>query len=119
MSKKNVITVAEVIKSDTLTPDEMKKILKDFQALRAKIAKLPKEEVKAAKAEMGGISRRVISGKLLELKDKLVPLIKEYREDLKKEFSLTCTNDKPKGNKSISLRVDIFNLAIIRSISKK
>ena len=120
MSKKsNVITVAEVIDNPELTPDEMKKILRDFQALKAQIAKLPKEEVKEARKEMGGISRRVISGKLLELKDKLVPLIKEYREVLKKEFEATITADKPKGNKSISLRVDIFNLAIIRSVSKK
>ena len=119
MSKKNVITVAEVINNESLTPDEMKSLLKEFQALRAKIAKLPKEEVKAARAEIGGISRRVISGKLLELKDKLVPLIKEYRGELKKEFEATITADKPKGNKSISLRVDVFNLAIIRTISKK
>ena len=119
MSKKNVIKVAEVINNNELTPDQLKSLLKEFQSLKAKIAKLPKEEVKEARKEMGGISRRVISGKLLELKDKLVPLIKEYREDLKKEFSTTCTKDKPQGNKSISMKVDVFNLAIIRSISKK
>ena len=119
MSKKNAITVAEVIDNPALTPDEMKSLLKEFQSLKAKIAKLPKEEVKEARKEMGGISRRVISGKLLELKDKLVPLIKEYRDVLKKEFEATVTKDKPKGNKSISLKVDVFGLAIIRTISKK
>ena len=118
MSKKNQITASEVITSDH-SPEEMKKLLQEFQILKAKIAKLPKEEVKAAKAEIGGISRRVISGKLLELKNKLLPLIKEYREELKKEFSMTCTTEKPQGNKSISFRVDVFNLAIIRSMSKK
>lgn len=115
MSKKNQITVAEVINNNSLTPDKMRDLLREFQALKAKIAKLPKEELKALKAELGRISKRVISGKLLELKDKLTPILKEYREDLKKEFEATITKDKPKGNKSISFRVDVFNLAIIRS----
>jgi len=120
MSKKdNIITVAEVIGSPVLTPDEMKKILQDFQVLKAQIAKLPKEELKVLRAEIGRGSKRIISGKLLELKDKLVPLIKEYREVLKKEFIATETKEKPSGNKSISFRVDVFNLAIIRTISKK
>jgi len=115
MSKKNQITVAEVINSQTLTPDEMKNLLKEFSALKAKIAKLPKEQMKALRSELG---HRVISGKLLELKDRLIPIIREYREVLKAEFDKTVRPDKPKGNKSISLRVDVFNLAIIRSIKK-
>lgn len=119
MSKKNQITVAEVINNDSFTPDQMKVLLKEFQFLKTKIAKLPKEEVKAVKAELGRVSKRVISGKLLELKDKLVPILKEYRDDLKKEFETTITKDKPKGNRSISFKVDIFSLAIIRSVSKK
>lgn len=113
MSKKDQIT--EVINNDSLTPDKMRDLLREFQILKAKIAKLPKEELKAAKVEMGRISKHVISGKLLELKDKLTPILKEYREDLKKEFEVTITPDKPKGNKSISFRVDVFSLAIIRS----
>ena len=109
--KKNQITVA----NETLTPDEMKKLLQEFSTLRAKIAKLPKEELKELKKEIG---KRVISGKLLELKDKLVPILKEYRDDLKAEFKKTETVDKPKGNKSISFKTDIFTVAVIRSMAK-
>ena len=119
MTKKNTITVAEVINSELLTPDEMRKLLKDFQSLKAQISKLPKDQLKEIKAELGRVSKRVISGKLLELKDRLVPILKEYRDDLKEEFKKTITKDKPFGNRSISFRADIFNLAVIRSIPKK
>lgn len=113
---KDKISVSDVINNEELTPDEMKKLLKEFQSLKAKIAKLPKEEVKAAKKEMGGVTRRVLSGALLELRDELIPIIKEYRESLKDEFSKTITKEKPKGNRSISLKVDIFTVAVIRSV---
>ena len=116
MSKKDVITVAEVINNDELTPDQMKALLREFQSLKAKIAKLPKEELKAMKKEIGGVSRRIISGELLNLKDELAPLIRKYRDHLKAEFEKSVTKEKPKGNKSISLKADIFTIAVIRSV---
>lgn len=118
MTKKNKIEVSEIIESEVLTPEEMKSILKEFQSLKLKISKLPKEEVKAMKKEIGGISRRVISEKLIELRDQLIPILREYREVLKEEFKKTETKEKPQGNKSISLKTDIFTVAIIRSIKK-
>ena len=119
MSKKNVITVAEVINSEVLSPDEMRKLLRDFQSLKTQISKLPKDQLKEIKAELGRVSKRVISGKLLELKDKLSPILKEYREALREEFQKTITKDKPKGNRSISFKTDVFTVAVIRSIPKK
>ena len=113
MSKKNQI---EVIENPNHSPEEMRNLLKEFQALKEKISKLPKAEIKELKAELG---RRIISGKLIELREKLIPIIKEYREALKEEFKKTETSEKPNGNKSISLKADIFGIAIIKPAEKK
>jgi len=116
MSKRsNQISVAEIINLE-VSSEEIRKLFKDFQNLKAQIAKLPKEKVKAIKKELRG---RIISLELLKLKDQLTPIFKEFQEILRVEFQKTVTKEKPEGHKSISLKLDNFNLAIINKSFKK
>lgn len=108
----NKIKVTETLKSigspETISFDEMKKLVSQFNEMKKNIKLQTKDMSKEDKKKLG-----IIKGKKREISEQIKPfiakvfkLISDYQDNLADEFKLTISDEKPEGQKWLTFKSD-------------